>query len=286
MSHALSDWKTITVFLDDTAAGEAIADHAARLAHRCGAHLIGIHALPDYAAEHPASSFALGPQAVNEVIAEQETDERAESLAVRRRLESIAHRHGISGEMRIIRGAHTDQDLIAAARCCDLIVLDYPNPPGLPRNWPADRLLMESGGPMLIFPAARKITEFGRKILIAWNGSREARRAVRDALPFLCTAQSVTVLVVDPETTEHTFRESPGTDLARYLARHGAHADIAHLKSRGAPVGETILSSIGAHNADLVVLGAYSHPRLAEQIFGGTTRTLLARAPAPLFVSV
>ncbi|HTU56507.1 MAG TPA: universal stress protein [Acetobacteraceae bacterium] len=285
MKDALSGWKTIVVFLDNTPEGEIVGRQAAELARRCGAHLIGIHALADYLEEHPAASFALGAEAVSGVIAEKAADERNESRGVRHRLQAIVQKHGISGEIRIIRGERGDDDLVAAARCCDLIVLGYPDPPGLPKTWPADRLLMENGGPMLIVPTRAKAGTIGRNIVVAWNASREARRAVREAMPLLSAADSVTVLVVDPESSGHKFHEGPGVDLARYLARHGVQARISRLETHGSSVAEAILSATEAQAADLVVIGAYSHARLAEEIFGGVTRTLLARALVPLFLS-
>ena len=285
MKDALSGWKTIVVFLDDTPKGEIVGKEAADLAQRCGAHLIGIHALADYLEEHPAAAFALGAEAVSGVIAELAADERDESRAVRHRLQAIVQKHNITSEIRIIRGVHVDDALVAAARCCDLIVLGYPDPPGLPKTWPADRLLMESGGPMLIIPARAKAGAIGGKIVVAWNASREARRAVREAMPLLSAADWVTVLIVDPESSGHKFHEGPGVDLARYLARHGVQARISRLETHGSSVAEAILATTEEQAADLVVIGAYSHARLAEEIFGGVTRTLLARAAVPLFLS-
>ena len=286
MSNALSNWKTITVFLDSTPEGENVANHAAELAHHCGAYLVGIHALPSYPDEHPTSTFALGARAVNEVIAEQEADEREEIRAVRHCLQAIAHRHGVASEMRIIQGETTDEDLVAASRCCDLIVLGYPKHPGLPKNWSAGRLLMEIGGPMLIVPTRRETTTIGRNVVVAWNGSREALGAVRDAMPFLTTAHKVTVLIIDPEKSGHKFHKKPGADLSGYLARRSVHARITQLRTQGSSVADAILSAIADQSADLLVIGAYSHARLAEEIFGGVTQTLLSRTTVPLLLSV
>ena len=161
--------------------------------------------------------------------------------------------------------------LVAAARCCDLIVLGYPDPPGLPKTWPADRLLIESGGPMLIMPTQAKSRAIGGKIVVAWNGSREARRAVREAMPLLSAADRVTVLIVDPESSGHKFHEGPGVELAHYLARHGVQARISRLETHGSPVAEAILATTEEQAADLVVIGAVQPRPIGGGVFSAVS---------------
>ncbi|WP_366071752.1 universal stress protein [Nitrobacter sp.] len=121
--------------------------------------------------------------------------------------------------------------------------------------------------------------------MIAWNRSRESRRAVNDAMPFISTAGRVTILVVDGDGNPDYFGESPGANLFDHLSRHGAKVDIARVSSDGAPIAEAISKQAIEHNADLLVLGAYSRPRITEILLGGTTRSLLANAPLPLLIS-
>jgi nucleotide-binding universal stress UspA family protein len=285
MNSALSMWKSVAVFLDETSEGENIGRQAADLAERCGGHLIGIRVLPNYFDEHPAAEFALGREAEDAVLAKQEAEEKEKTLAVRRCFGTIVARRPITSEMRIVGSLEDDEDLVANSRCCDLHVLGYPDLPGLPARWPADRLLLKTGGPMLILPVRGKVPSVGRRTIVAWNASREARRAIRDAMPLLSVAESVTVLVIDPERQRRKFREAPGADLAHYLGLHGVHSEISELKTRGSSVSDTILATMENRQADLVVIGAYSHARVAEKVFGGVTRTLLANARVPLFLS-
>ena len=106
-----------------------------------------------------------------------------------------------------------------------------------------------------------------------------------DAMPFLSAAQSVTVLVVDPAKRADKHGQEPGADIGLYLARHGVHVDVEQATSNGSPIGEVILSRAVDRGMDLIVIGAYSHPRWAEIIFGGVTRTLLTQMPVPVLVS-
>jgi len=95
----------------------------------------------------------------------------------------------------------------------------------------------------------------------------------------------VTLLVVDSDKRARRHGEEPGADIALYLARHGAQVEVAQVSSRGSPVADIILSYAADHGADLIVIGAYSHARSIEMVFGGVTRTLLKQAPIPVLMS-
>src|SRR5260370_35813423 len=123
------------------------------------------------------------------------------------------------------------------------------------------------------------------RIIAGWQASREARRAVADALPFLVAAASVTLLVVDSAERAGRHGEEPGADIALYLTRHGARVEVEQVLSQGSPVADIILSVAANHGVDLIVIGAYSHARSVEMVFGGVNRTLLARAPVPVLMS-
>ncbi len=120
--------------------------------------------------------------------------------------------------------------------------------------------------------------------MVGWNASREARRAIADALPLLVGALSVSVLVIDPESNPR-HGEAPGADVAQYLSRHGVSVVVEQFRSHGASIAQIILAHANRHNTDLVVVGAYSHNRTAEIIFGGVTRSLLREAAVPLLIA-
>ena len=136
-----------------------------------------------------------------------------------------------------------------------------------------------------VVPSGWESESIGKKILVDWNASREARRAVADALPFLVAASSVTLLVVDSNKRADRHGEEPGADIALYLARLGAHVEVEQVSSRGSPVADIILSHVASRGADMIVIGAYSHARSVEMVFGGVTRTLLTKATVPVLMS-
>ncbi len=279
------NWKTVAVFLDDSPQGAKIGECALELAHGCGAHLIGLHGISSNPAEHPSDSFARGKEAIHGVIARLRSAEEQKSLAVGCFLTALSLKQGVSAEFRMIRSDRADDDMVLNSLHCDLVIIGHPYAHGLPKSWSPERLLMASGVPVLIIPDGWKSPTIGSKVLVAWNASREARRAMADAMPFLSTAQCVTVLVVDAVKNAHKHGEEPGADIALYLARHGAHVDVQQATSDGTPIAEVILSRAVDRGMDLIVVGAYSHARWAEIIFGGVTRTLLTQMPIPVLVS-
>jgi nucleotide-binding universal stress UspA family protein len=123
------------------------------------------------------------------------------------------------------------------------------------------------------------------RVLVAWDGSREAARAVHDALPLLRRAREVSVLVADPERLATKIGEKPGADLAAHLARHGLPVRVEVVKSGGRPLGEILLAQVEEERADLLVMGGYAHARLRELVLGGTTRHVLTHASVPVLLS-
>jgi nucleotide-binding universal stress UspA family protein len=277
--------KNIGVFIDATPEGEKRVDYAATLAHECGAHLAGIHVVSASHPEHRTDYFVLGEQAIRAWLAWQAAADEALTKAVRQRFEAISARHDVSAEFRVIRRGGPDEDLILSSLHSDLVVIGQRELHELPGYLSPEGLLLASGAPILVVPIGWKSESIGKKILVGWNASREARRAVADALPFLVAASSVTLLVVDSNKRADRHGEEPGADIALYLARHGAHVEIEQVSSRGSPVADIILSHAADHGVDLIVIGAYSHARSVEVMFGGVTRTLLKQAPIPVLMS-
>lgn len=135
----------------------------------------------------------------------------------------------------------------------------------------AESLVMASGRPIILFPPGGTVTRL-RRILVAWNPTREAIRAVADALPLLVRAETVEVLVVDHQSHQGSHGQEPGADIARHLARHGVQAEARRPSSGGEDVDHLLLSRAADFGADLLVMGAYGHSHLTEWMFGGVTR--------------
>jgi nucleotide-binding universal stress UspA family protein len=231
--------------------------------------------------------YARGHKAIDQVIAhEQQLDAAAETVAalVRANFRSLCAKLNVPGEFCSIGRGRTAGEALLNSLHSDLVVVGHPEPHGLPDDMSPERILLASGVPLLIVPNAWHGETIGDKILIGWNASREARRAISDAMTFLVAAKSVTVLVIDSLGNQR-HGEEPGADIALHLARHGAHVDVEQVSSHGSPIARVILGRAVQSASNLLVVGAYSHARLRELLFGGATRTLLAEMPLPVLIS-
>ena len=144
---------------------------------------------------------------------------------------------------------------------------------------------LASGRPILAVPYAGQFETVGRRVLIGWNATREATRAVNDAMPLLAAADVVTVLTIDAREAPDAHGELPGADISLHLARHGVKATIERTVSAGVPAGEVLLSRAADLGADLLVIGAYGHSRMRELLLGGATRSILQSMTVPVLMS-
>jgi nucleotide-binding universal stress UspA family protein len=207
-----------------------------------------------------------------------ETAERIETaFRERLRLSSVA------GEWRVASG-RISEAVVRQARHGDLIILgqvDPSHPPPANRHLVED-VLLTSGRPTLVVPYIGQFRTVGTNILIAWNSSREAARAVHDAIPLLARAASVTLLVVSPRGQEIATDEA---DLIDHLARHGIHAKADRTVAPDISVSDTLLSYAADVSADLLVAGGYGHSRLRERLLGSITHDLLQHVTLPVLLS-
>ena len=279
--------KTVTVFLDASPSGKKRAAHAVALARRWDAHLVGVDVVFTSEALRPCDSYAVGERAIREVIAHEariRAHDEAVAHQVGEQFRDLCSRSDVAWEFRRIGWGQPGEEAMFNALHADLVIVGHPEPHGLPGGVSLETILLASGAPLLVVPNAWQGQAIGGNVLIAWNASRQARRAVADAMIFLVAAEAVTVLIVDPaKRTRHG--EEPGADIALRLARHGAHVNVDRVSSKGSPIAQVILSYAMQSGSDLLVFGAYSRARLGERLLGGTTRTLLAQMPIPVLVS-
>lgn len=146
-------------------------------------------------------------------------------------------------------------------------------------------LLAEAGRPVLLVPAGPAPRMPPGRVVIGWKPSCAASRAVHDALPLMREAESIDVLLVDPQVREGAHGEEPGAGLAMHLARHGLKVRVVAQPAMGNTVGAALLRHAREVGADLLVVGGYSRSRLRELVLGGVTRELLATTDLPVLFS-
>ena len=173
------------------------------------------------------------------------------------------------------------------ARHTDLSVLGRPDPVDITPRFALTfkSLLLQSGRPVMVVPNGARLAFPSRRVVVAWQPTREATRALHDALPLLSRDSEIDVLMVDPQIAEGRHGDEPGADIARHLARHGFQVRVVPLPRRDANEGITLLRHVAEVKADLLVMGGYGHSRWREVVLGGTTRTVLHDANTPVLFS-
>jgi nucleotide-binding universal stress UspA family protein len=278
-------YKDLLVGLDSDASARERIEIAAALAERFAAHLVGLYPLP--MPEAPRHFGYYDPALLNPFFEELRARARDAADKTREVFEHIASLHGVSAEWREIpEGA--DADPAVHARYADLAILGQLDPdsgePDMIRPRP-EQVTLASGRPILVVPYAGNFPNLGRRVVIGWNASREAARAVNDAMPLLTAAEIVSILTIDPREGPRAHGELPGADISLHLARHGVKAEIERTVSADLPVGEALLSRAADLCADLLVMGAYGHSRARELLLGGATRSLLRSMTLPVLMS-
>ncbi len=172
-------------------------------------------------------------------------------------------------------------------RYCDLLILNQEGDgdDSLALGGFADSAVIETGRPVLVVPFIGAVAPLGGKVLVAWNGSREATRAVNDAMPLLMAASEVQVVCIDPHITGEDEVSQPGADLCFHLATHGVRAEAHVISGTGLDSGNVLLSHAADFGANLIVSGAYGHSRLRELVLGGMTLHLLRHMTVPVLMS-
>lgn len=180
--------------------------------------------------------------------------------------------------------AEAEETMGELARLYDLAVVLQPEPSRstYDNNIP-QAILFNSGGPMLMVPYIHKGALDARHVGIAWDGSRLAARAMRDALPFLTAAQAVTVIAVNEN--RHDDSEASSDQIVSYLARRGIKARVERLTADRDNVHGTILSIAADSDIGLLAMGGYGHSRLKERILGGVTRGVFESMTVPVLMS-
>ena len=270
------DYRSILVHLDDND-GLACIDVAAALAAKHGAELAGAYLVPTRELT-PFTSAMLPDSVVEHRLRDTgEAQVRAEA-----RFRDATARHALANVTWSAPAGAAIDAAILHARYADLVVLAQPRV-GFESDL-VHAVLMQAGRPALVVPSTGAST-VGERVLVAWKESRESARAVADALPLLARAKEVRVVSVSAEGGDTARETLADKDIAAWLARHGVAATVRHQVADDVDAGNLLLSRAADFGADLVVMGAYSRPRLSEVVLGGVTRLMLQSMTVPVLMS-
>lgn len=274
--------KDIVVKLPLVAERDRTTSFAASLAGLLNAHITGIAFV--YDPFIPA--IEIGAAVPASYLDEQLLESERLAQAAMDRLAYEVKREGVGKASHLVKSSSTDAAgrFAEFARGFDLAVMSQPGPtaPGLDEE-AIEATLFESGRPILVVPYIQHPPFRMDHIVVAWDGSRAATRAIADALPLLHRAKRVDLLSV---VGQRPLREElPGADMVSHLGRHGIKADVHKEPLVEGDVTPALLNYLADSGADLLVMGGYGHSRLREFVLGGATRDILRSMTVPVLLS-
>jgi nucleotide-binding universal stress UspA family protein len=273
-------YKDILVYVDNTARCPLRVALAGQIANTQQAHLVALNVrspplLPDFV----AAEFG------EEIVAIYHRTNAKAAAQARAMVESSGKLGpAVAIEWRDVEGEPIET-VSLHARYSDITVIGQSEPDADSDRLLAEHLVLAVGRPLLVVPYAGKFPTIGQRVLVAWNGSREATRAIHDALPILAAAKAVHVVAVNPGGGAKGHGDVPGADISLHLSRHGISATCHNIASEELNVGQMLLSRAADEDVDLIVMGAYGRSRLSELVLGGVTHHMLRHMTVPVLMS-
>ena len=273
--------KDLVVNLGGSGTTDATADYAISMGKAYGAHVVGVAFV--YEPVIPGSLLGGIPTDLIEV--QREENAKAAKTAVAN-FEAAAKAAGVSAETRLLDASIAGaSDLFGRiARRFDIAVVGQaPREQGVSEELLIEGALFGSGRPVIVVPQIQSQPLKLDKVMVCWDGSRPAARAIGDAVPLLERAKAIEIVVVTGERDKSG--EITGANMKRHLARHGINVEIKRIAAGNADVQTAILAHAADSAADFIVMGGYGHSRLREFILGGVTRSILKSMPVPVLMS-
>jgi nucleotide-binding universal stress UspA family protein len=277
-------YKTILVSLNEIDRLDPLLEVVTGLAAGEDAHVIGLYVIPA-----PAVFPATGPYALPEVFDSFSKYFEEQRPVAKAKFETAMARSGVPWQWMETRAAVPGiSDAVSAeGRIADLVVLSEVDR-GADRGVELDlieNVVLSVGRPVLVLPRQVPKALDLTQIVCGYNGSREAARALHDALPLLKRARDVNLVWVDPSLDRELARAVPGADMAESLDRHGIKVTAEAMPTNGINPAQALLTRAADLGAGIIVMGAYGHSRLREFVLGGATREALSNLSIPVVLS-
>ena len=278
-------YRSLLVALDHDSACAARTEVALRLAATLDAHLVGL--APTGIVQVPV--WPRGDETVNDFAARAVGRLQSQAEAAAERFRERCRAAGAKSFEAVVDAADAVPSLVGHIHCSDLAVLSQAHPAapdaGAAREV-VEQVVLQSARPTLVLPYAGRVETLGTRAMVAWDDSREAARALWDALPLLQRATQVDILCWKESAPVDDARLSARLEaLKRWLMWHGVPARVHTEVAADIGIAEAMLSRAADLSADLIVMGAYGHARWSERVLGGATRGLLEAMTVPVLMS-
>lgn len=277
-------FKTILVCLTTEANAERLTRAACHLARKFDAHLIGLHTRQAMLV-HPGVAVHL----TRESIQAFHDAQSSQAEHIREIFMQATAKESFANEWRLVdadSGSASGQ-IIEQARRADLVVMAQADPD----HDRADQsdiqrdVIQGSGRPVIVIPSVGDFERFGDNILIGWSATREATRALHDAIPFVRDQGEATVMWVSHSDGDADHLGQSAAEVATGLERHGIRTTVSHWQNAGIKIGDALLNEASENGADMIVTGAFGHSRFYDFTIGATTTHLLKHMTVPVLFS-
>ena len=277
-------YKTILVCLTNAHNADRLTRAAVNTARKFGSHLIGLHTM---------QSLDLYPGVTVPISADFEEAFTEGQIKEAREIEKIFRKHAdpedFVTEWRCVKAksvAAADQ-IVEHARCVDLVIASQPDVDhDRPDQATLQRSVIEgSGRPVLVIPTYGEFEKIGNNVLVGWSSTREASRAVHDAIPFMKEAKNTNIFWISKLKSQDTYLAHSANEIATALDRNEVKVNVTHRVETGLPIGDEILNEAADSGADLIVSGAYGHSRIYDFMVGATTSHLMRHMTVPVLFS-
>jgi nucleotide-binding universal stress UspA family protein len=276
-------YKSIVVHLDTSERTHRRLDVAVRMAGQFGAHLTGAFSI-----DNPAPKSYEHTAAAWQYHADRKRQRIQRCASLERFFHAELRRCEVPGSW-VVADESANLAVPRLGRCADLIIAgqdDVEDPESYIASHFQENLIMSAGCPVLLMPHVDLTPSIGKHVVVAWDGSREAARAVHDALPFMRSAKNTTVLTIKPAKNKRVDNYVRAANISAVIARHGIEVRAVDIESdEDVSIGKTLLSYALDLGADLIVMGAYAHARWQELVMGSPTRTMLQSMAVPVLMS-
>lgn len=277
-------YRTILVSLNEIERLDSVLETTSALATAHNSHVVGLYVIPA-----PAVYPAVGPYVVPEVFDGLTRFFAEQATKIRARFDEVMRRNALPSEWMDVKAAAPviSETVCEAGHAADLIVISEPNRDG--KNGVeldfAENVVLGSGRPVLMLPSKFNGRADVGRIVCGYNGSKEAARAIHEAVPLLKAADDVRLVWVDPARDGIGPEEVPGAEFAAALGRHGVKITVEAIPTAGNSAAEALMHHAAKTGAGLIVMGAYGHSRIREYVLGGSTHYALTAMTVPLFMS-
>lgn len=278
-------YKTVLVHVDNSASAQRRYELAASIAKSQGAHLMGVAATGVSRFIQTPGSGEEDPETVKYLVAPVERHRQKARDSLQGFTAFLQSQDVLHEELLVDDEPYDALKLLS--RYSDLIIVGQANENDAAMNNMLDfpeYIALNSGRSVLIVPHRGPARTRIDHVLVAWDASLSAARAVANAIPLLQQARQVTVAIVNPATKPDVVSQLPGADISLYLGRHGVNVEVTQEKTN-LDIGDALLRMASERNSDLVVMGCYGHTRFREILLGGVTRSMLEKANVPVLVA-